>query len=1118
MQQPQEVITEQGKHALQYAYENFLSKKYTILRKSTSKPIIVYVQNQDPAKTEFRLYADHSNFILKEPSNPNLQIVYRCNHGLTHTIKTMAIVPDVLQFLRENASENITGYLSKQDAKQDENFQEKVQIAMAFYVTGRESEASFKEKELYESFRKASAENFRKYLKEKAEVAALFKDGEQDLFAKCLENPYPYANEENFTDEEIALKTIFYAAHNADMTRCRKDSRISKNLADLLKAVPETKRDEIGIKHSASMIFGKASKMSYKMRAPFLSYYSEEEKTFKNFLNKKPAELYCNHTFCHYETDVESCVTLLNNPAGYNFASEIIQPIIETTPVRIKKIDPSTLEQGKREVARLKQKNNPPPPIPERPTKTQEQEKTEQPTTETYIITAKGKEALQYAYDNFLSQKYKATGIEVRQPIIDWNQDKQEYRIFENHALYPEIPESNLKVVYRSNHGLSHAARTMALVPDVMDFLIKHASVDIRKYLEIQNEQNRDQFLEKLQITMAFLVTGRESENGFSEPQYLVKNSANNFRNYAKNHPGLFKDEKEIELFATCVDAYLEDNAVSELKKKDQTDACVDDNTVSEQKNDDQIAIFAIKAILLGAHGADMTRNNPAEIVKNETIKDLLKAVDIKDRDNPIIRHEASEILGKASKLSHKMGASFISYYDGKTLRNVPDKKHPEFHCNETFFNYETNVTSCVDFLNNSENYTFDSKELAIPRKPSSVRIVYPQKPGLDIHVPDDLSHLQTFINKLKTADFSILEGQTHHAGLEKIQAIARSTKTNRQKYKEIYEEAHYRIYGWCTGRKLLSEFQFVGDGRNPVVGHFYKRIIEIGTPGTNPKYWDVFNYLFDPNPDTDAAAKTLCHSDDIITQCFGDTKSLIILTLKEELRKDKVQQHPGLMAIQDAISKKYINKIHGKSTKIVSIFSPSVISDLWKEITNVAWYRNSIVSGVRQMSHYFFPSSNNKPEDPDILLLYRALEQYNQNIADYPQNVEDLPSLLIAQQKREAIQLLKERVTKVDSGIMKLISPKETIEKIEALKGIVKALKKPDHRSVAEILRELESNVTSGQGNLVTGNPNGLKRGRWEEDSLNTESMKLFQRLKSWTNPNEFDFLKAKGSIPIPS
>lgn len=76
----------------------------------------------------------------------------------------------------------------------------------------------------------------------------------------------------------------------------------------------------------------------------------------------------------------------------------------------------------------------------------------------------------------------------------------------------PKFKLENGEFMYRTNHGLAHAVRTMAYVPAVVEYLREHGEPDI-KNKAIQLIDQRD--VKKLMLTELFSSVGRDSEIDF---------------------------------------------------------------------------------------------------------------------------------------------------------------------------------------------------------------------------------------------------------------------------------------------------------------------------------------------------------------------------------------------------------------------------------------------------------------------------------------------------------------------------------------------------------------------------------------------------------------------------
>ena len=108
----------------------------------------------------------------------------------------------------------------------------------------------------------------------------------------------------------ITIKAVLFGTQAADLTRCTPASQL--NIRDLLQAIPKDDWNNPQILHAAKKIYGNASKLSLILRHPFISFYDEKSREFKNLTQNKEPGLYATKTFVHYATSPEACVDILN--------------------------------------------------------------------------------------------------------------------------------------------------------------------------------------------------------------------------------------------------------------------------------------------------------------------------------------------------------------------------------------------------------------------------------------------------------------------------------------------------------------------------------------------------------------------------------------------------------------------------------------------------------------------------------------------------------------------------------------------------------------------------------------------------------------------------------------
>lgn len=148
-----------------------------------------YTQDKELMDTFEYLHNNHLNKDYeKRKTGPGGRVIiddetiYRPNHGLAHTVRKTLYIKDVIDYYKQYAKDPEFKTFCEQLT--DGNIRE-IQEALAFTISGRQSEVSFREnKDLYLSYKVASAKNYKDYVMQKA----LFKIDEQlELHQRTLE-------------------------------------------------------------------------------------------------------------------------------------------------------------------------------------------------------------------------------------------------------------------------------------------------------------------------------------------------------------------------------------------------------------------------------------------------------------------------------------------------------------------------------------------------------------------------------------------------------------------------------------------------------------------------------------------------------------------------------------------------------------------------------------------------------------------------------------------------------------------------------------------------------------------------------------------------------------------
>ncbi|HAU1817894.1 TPA: NAD-dependent ubiquitin ligase [Legionella pneumophila] len=173
--------------AAQYAYDNYLGKPYT-------------------------------GTVESVPANFGGQMVYRQHHGLSHTLRTMAYAELIVEEARKAKLRGETLRKFKDgrtiaDVTPEEL--KKIMIAQAFFVAGRDDEAS--DAENYRKYHEQSRDAFLKYVKdnEPTLIPDVFKDEEDvNLYAQVIED-------KNHDWSSSPAIVLINQAHMVDLVRVK---------------------------------------------------------------------------------------------------------------------------------------------------------------------------------------------------------------------------------------------------------------------------------------------------------------------------------------------------------------------------------------------------------------------------------------------------------------------------------------------------------------------------------------------------------------------------------------------------------------------------------------------------------------------------------------------------------------------------------------------------------------------------------------------------------------------------------------------------------------------------------------------------------------------------------
>ncbi|MBA2656157.1 MAG: NAD-dependent ubiquitin ligase [Tatlockia sp.] len=340
------------------------------------------------------------------------------------------------------------------------------------------------------------------------------------------------------------------------------------------------------------------------------------------------------------------------------------------------------------------------------------------------IITARGRDALVYAYKNYLINPFQNENSYTQFPVLYLDKNKEPS--FSPSRVYTGYiqGQDDSCIVYRSNHGLPHTALTLYYLHLVVDFNLKHGFHQVKDYIKRQTSTPEDyeRFIEKLQIAMGFYVTGREGEQGFETEEYMKyrEKSASNFEDYVISQDllgSVFKNENELKVYKASLKQPYLDQPIKEL------DNCRYglDTDIGERG-----CYASLRVLMYGAHCVDLIRLRAPYVIQHETIKDLMKAVPDVDLINEEIRHDALLIFKVAAKLNILIGNSVVADYDVNRRKCIsPKVKFCDSYNTifpktdlKRFIHYSTSPDACVELLNSISSAALISED----NKPSFIQ------------------------------------------------------------------------------------------------------------------------------------------------------------------------------------------------------------------------------------------------------------------------------------------------------------------------------------------------------------------------------------------------------------
>ena len=162
------------------------------------------------------------------------QSIMRRNHSIAHAFRVCSYVRPMYQAFSRFGSAT----LKPAGKKQAQAIIQRVELAAAYNVSGRESEVSSSNRALYQSYRNASARNFIRYVSNDRKAFAVFNNDKQ-LVRDYAHHVIAHRGKANkTTSKEIQLASKLLArCHDLDLLRCKGPSTmrgVNKNLDKFL--------------------------------------------------------------------------------------------------------------------------------------------------------------------------------------------------------------------------------------------------------------------------------------------------------------------------------------------------------------------------------------------------------------------------------------------------------------------------------------------------------------------------------------------------------------------------------------------------------------------------------------------------------------------------------------------------------------------------------------------------------------------------------------------------------------------------------------------------------------------------------------------------------------------
>ncbi|HIC7357883.1 TPA: SidE phosphodiesterase domain-containing protein [Legionella pneumophila] len=245
-----------------------------------SKPYDQSEKNIDPNKGDWTLNCG------------NNKILHRPNHGLSHTLRGAALVPEVLYSYATHSTDKKTREMVQNLSKDDIK---RMQVAMLFSVVGRKSELGFNDnKVVYGGYRQDSAKLFEQYAK--THYKDLFTSPEQIAYWKYLVLDYgnptfqPHVNK----PEQVIIAKIMRQCHCLDLLRCYPKEEFAKKVTKPL-------QDDLGV-DAANNLINYSKTLLEKTGDRLISMDTKGYNLQEHWLNN---------------TDVSHCINTLNSASQH---------------------------------------------------------------------------------------------------------------------------------------------------------------------------------------------------------------------------------------------------------------------------------------------------------------------------------------------------------------------------------------------------------------------------------------------------------------------------------------------------------------------------------------------------------------------------------------------------------------------------------------------------------------------------------------------------------------------------------------------------------------------------------------------------------------------------------